>query len=67
MGLNNFVDPYKDPETGTLNNLVGARTKAALDQAEANLVPLRELELFSMDELSNDAGSEIQQIHRQLF
>lgn len=67
MGSNNFVDPYKDPETGIFLNLVGARTKEALDQAEANLVPLRELELYSSDDLSNDAGSEIQQIHQQLF
>lgn len=67
MGSNNFVDPYKDPETGIFRNLVGARTKEALDQAEANLVPLRELELYSLDELSKDAGSEIQQIHQQLF
>ncbi len=44
-GLTDFVDPYLDPATGILHNLVGARTRAVLDQAEADLVQARLLDL----------------------
>lgn len=36
-----FVDPYVDPETGVLRNLVGARTYDDLARAEGELASLR--------------------------
>lgn len=67
MGSINFVDPYKDVETGIFRNLVNARDKVSLDLAEANLVPLREIELHTLKRFTSDMGSEIQMIHQQLF
>lgn len=40
-----FVDPYLDPETGLLRNLIGAKTSAELAQAEADLVAVRIIQL----------------------
>ena len=41
-----FVDPYVDPETGVLRNLVGARTYDDLARAEGELASLRMGELI---------------------
>jgi fido (protein-threonine AMPylation protein) len=41
-----FLDPYLDPETGILRSLAGARTKAALDDAEASLSFARLVQLM---------------------
>jgi len=35
--MSEHVDPYTDPQTGILRNRIGARTQAALDQAEGGL------------------------------
>ncbi|MDR1851660.1 MAG: Fic family protein [Propionibacteriaceae bacterium] len=43
-----FVDPYVDPETGVLKNLVGAVTREQLAQAEADFVVPR---LLALDDL----------------
>ena len=34
--MSDFVDPYIDPETGALRNLVGAKTYDELLNAEGN-------------------------------
>lgn len=68
MAAEGFVDPYIDPDTGILRNLVGARTQADLDAAESALAHGRSLEL---DELQLGRGSgdleEFRAIHRHLF
>jgi hypothetical protein len=44
--LAEVVDPYLDPDTGLLRNVVGAATKSALDAAEADLVWPRAVQLL---------------------
>lgn len=64
MASTEFVDPYLDPETGLLRNRVGARTKAALDEAEAELPFARLMQLMDhppkatcdLDAMSNVIG-----------
>lgn len=41
-----FLDPYLDPETGILRNLVGAQTRESLDDAEAGLSFARLVQLM---------------------
>jgi hypothetical protein len=41
-----FLDPYLDPKTGILRNLIGARTKDALDGAEGSLSFARLVQLM---------------------
>ena len=62
-----FVDPYLDPATGILKNLVGATTQAELDAVEGDLVPIRALRLTV--EPPNPTGdlAELRAIHRFLF
>lgn len=62
-----FADPYIDPETGILRNLVGARTQAELDRAEAEYAVAR-LTGLQLDpvRLTGDA-SHLREIHRRLF
>ena len=43
--LAEVVDPYLDPDTGLLRNLLGARTQDALDRAEGALTYIRAAEL----------------------
>lgn len=43
-----FVDPYVDPETGVLRNLVGARTYEDLARAEGEFAALRMSELIEL-------------------
>lgn len=43
-----FVDPYLDPTTGILRNLVGARTYDELNNAEGELVSARTVEFLSI-------------------
>lgn len=63
-----FVDPYIDPETGVLNNLVGARTYDDLARAEGELVSLRMSELIERGNL-HPTGTldDFCRIHRALF
>lgn len=44
---NGFVDPYIDPDTGILRNLVGAKSYLELSNAEGELVAARTNELLS--------------------
>lgn len=46
VAADGFVDPYLDPDTGILRNLVGARTLRDLDAAESALAHGRGLELL---------------------
>jgi cell filamentation protein len=62
-----FRDPYVDPGTGLLLNLIGASTKAELENAEADLSFSRLIQL--MDRPPNATGDlgELCAIHRHLF
>ena len=62
-----FQDPYLDPETGILRNLIGARTKESLDDGEGSLSFARLVQL--MDRLPKPTGdlAELCAIHRHLF
>lgn len=66
-GLPDFVDPYVDPATGILKNLVGARSQAALDAIEGDLVPIRALRLEADPPKPTGDLSELRAIHRFLF
>ncbi|NYJ29339.1 Fic/DOC family protein [Galbitalea soli] len=61
------VDPYLDPDTGLLRNLVGARTKRALDRAEGDLTYIRAVELLERPVPATGDLDEFRAIHRQLF
>ncbi len=41
--MSDFVDPYLDPKTGILRNLVGATTSEQLREAEVNVASMAEL------------------------
>jgi cell filamentation protein len=62
-----FLDPYLDPETGILRNLIGARTKKSLDDAEGSLSFTRLVQL--MDHPPEPTGdlAELRAVHRHLF
>jgi cell filamentation protein len=62
-----FVDPYVDPETGLLRNLVGARTKEALDDAESALSFARLVQLVDHPPRATGDLDELRAIHRHLF
>ena len=61
------VDPYLDPDTGLLRNLVGARTQGALDQAEGDLTYIRAVELQERPIRATGDLDEFRAIHWQLF
>ncbi|WP_309617108.1 Fic family protein [Salinibacterium sp.] len=61
------VDPYLDPDTGLLRNLVGARTNPELDAAEGALVVARALQLRDYPVRSTGDLDEFRAIHRHLF
>ncbi|WP_129661193.1 Fic/DOC family protein [Rothia halotolerans] len=67
MVSHNAADPYIDPETGTLRNLVGARTPAELAGAEGDLVFARMVQLAEHPPEPTGDLAELQAIHRQLF
>lgn len=67
MELTDFVDPYLDPETGVLRNLVGARTQQELDAIEGDIVPVRELRLEENPPERTRDLAELRSIHRFLF
>lgn len=71
-----FTDPYADPDTGVLKNLVGASTWAQLDSREAAYSHLRYQMLMNEDSLtsqergmlvSQDLQERLRFIHRFLF
>ena len=70
MGSTEFrgnLDPYIDPSTGILKNLVGADKQAELDKAEADLVFARALQLSDKDIPESRDLREVQLIHQHLF
>lgn len=66
-GGDGFLDPYLDPETGVLRNLVGARTKDALEDAEADLSFARLMQLMEHPPKATGDLAELRAIHRYLF
>lgn len=61
------ADPYIDPSTGILHNLVGATTRDALSAAEGDLVFTRLVQLTDRPLAGTADLAELQAIHRQLF
>jgi cell filamentation protein len=62
-----FLDPYLDPETGILRNLVSARTKESLDDAEASLSFARLVQLMDQPPKPTGDLTELRAVHRHLF
>ncbi|WGD37566.1 Fic family protein [Lysinibacter sp. HNR] len=60
-------DPYIDPHTGLLRNLVGAKTKIDLDTAEVDLSLSRLAELLENPPPPTGDLDELQAIHYHLF
>jgi cell filamentation protein len=65
--LSEANDPYLDPSTGVLHNLVGARTPDALAEAEADLVVARAAQLAFRPVAPTCDLAEFRAIHRHLF
>lgn len=61
------ADPYIDPSTGILRNLIGAETRDALSIAEGDLVFARLVQLAERPPAGTGDLVELQAIHRQLF
>ncbi|MGH3253715.1 MAG: Fic/DOC family protein [Trebonia sp.] len=62
-----FLDPYLDPETGVLRNLIGARTKKSLEDAEGSLSFARLVQLMHRPPTPTGDLTELRAIHRHLF
>jgi len=62
-----FLDPYLDPETGILRNLIGARTRESLDDAEGSLSFARLVQLTDHPPRPTGDLTELRAIHRHLF
>ena len=62
-----FQDPYVDPATGLLRNLVGALTKEALNDAEGDLAFTRLVQLMDRPPAATCDLAELQAIHGHLF
>ncbi|MGH3278224.1 MAG: Fic/DOC family protein [Trebonia sp.] len=62
-----FLDPYLDPETGVLRNLIGARTKKSLEDAEGSLSFARLVQLMDRHPKPTGDLTELRAIHRHLF
>lgn len=62
-----LLDPYLDPETGILRNLVGARARDSLDDAEGSLSFARLVQLMGRPPKSTGDLAELCAIHRHLF
>lgn len=67
MGSSEFTDPYIDPATGLLRNLLGIRVAVSLDAAEADLVAIRRTELERAWPTPTGDLTELRAIHRFLF
>lgn len=62
------ADPYVDPRTGLLRNLLGISDAVELARAEARLVAVREFVLFQERlDLGSFDLSHLQAVHRHLF
>lgn len=60
-------DPYIDPATGVLRNLVGAKTKVALEEIEGDLSFARLVQLVDHPVAPTGDLDELRAIHRHLF
>lgn len=67
MASSEFVDPYLDPETGLLRNLVGARDKVTLDTIEGDLSFVRMVQLMDHPPPPTGDLAELKAIHGHLF
>jgi cell filamentation protein len=67
MDSTEFVDPYVDPSSGVLRNLVGAVTVRRLERAEADLVEARYVDLAKQAIEPTGDLLELRRIHRSLF
>jgi cell filamentation protein len=67
MASTEFVDPYRDPQTGLLRNKVGARTQVALDEAEGDLSFARLMQVLDHPPRPTGDLEELRAIHRHLF
>lgn len=65
--MSDFVDPYVDPTTGILRNLVGATNQEHLDRVEADVVEARTVDLPKQDIKPGGDLTELRSIHRYLF
>lgn len=63
--MSKFIDPYVNPETGILRNLIGATTYQDLRRAEGDIVVLSEISLDSIPHTVDLA--ELKKIHKSLF
>lgn len=63
--MSDFVDPYIDPSTGVLRNLIGAITYSELRKAEGNIVALAEISLGNITHTVDLI--ELQKLHKSLF
>lgn len=63
--MSDFIDPYVDPKTGILRNLVGATTYSELRKAEGDIVALSEISLDNIPHTTDLV--ELQKIHKGLF
>jgi cell filamentation protein len=66
-GSEEFLDPYLDPETGVLRNMVGARSRESLDDAEGSLSFARLIQLMDRPPKPTGDLAELCAIHRRLF
>jgi cell filamentation protein len=62
-----FLDPYLDPQTGILRNLIGALAKASLDDAEGSLSFARLVQLMDHPPRPTGDLTELRAVHRHLF
>lgn len=60
-------DPYLDPRTGILRNLLGIEDQATLDRAESSLSFLQAAKLLEQPVSGNFDLAHLQLIHRRLF
>lgn len=60
-------DPYLDPRTGILRNLLGIEDQATLDRAESSLSFLQAAKLLEQPIYGNFDLAHLQLIHRRLF
>lgn len=60
-------DPYLDPDTGILRNLLGLRTQAELDTAESSLSFLRTSQLYGSPVSGRFNLDHLRAIHKRLF
>jgi len=65
--LPDVVDPYVDPATGILRNLVGATDRPSLDEAEGALAFARLVQLSDHEAPGTRDLAELCGIHRHLF